>query len=29
MKLVDIKVEVAEHKVEKIGCAFAAVPLWY
>ena len=29
MKLVDIKVEVAEHKVEKIGCAFAAVPMWY
>ncbi len=29
MKLVNIMVEVAEHKVEKIGCAFAAVPLWY
>ncbi len=29
MQLVDIKVEAAEHKVEKIGCAFAAVPLWY
>lgn len=22
-------VKVVEHKVEKIGCAFAAVPLWY
>ncbi len=29
MKLVDIKVEAVEHQVEKIGCAFAAVPLWY
>jgi len=29
MNLVDIKVAVTEHKVEKIGCAFAAVPLWY
>lgn len=29
MKLVDIKVAVAEHKVEKIGCAYAAVPMWY
>jgi arginine decarboxylase len=24
-----IKVKVAEHKVEKIGCAFAGVLLWY
>ena len=29
MNLVDIKVAVTQHKVEKIGCAFAAVPLWY
>ncbi|HWI55351.1 MAG TPA: arginine decarboxylase, pyruvoyl-dependent [Desulfobacteria bacterium] len=29
MNLADIKVEVVEHKVKKIGCAFAAVPLWY
>ncbi|MDA8440751.1 MAG: arginine decarboxylase, pyruvoyl-dependent [Peptococcaceae bacterium] len=29
MKLVDIKVEAVEHKVGQIGCAFAAVPLWY
>lgn len=29
MKLVDIKVAATEHRVEKIGCAFAAVPLWY
>lgn len=29
MKLVEVKVEAVEHRVEKIGCAFAAVPLWY
>lgn len=29
IKLAEVKVAVAEHKVEKIGCAFAAVPLWY
>lgn len=29
MELVDIKIAATEHKVEKIGCAFAAVPLWY
>ncbi|CAA7599938.1 Arginine decarboxylase [Acididesulfobacillus acetoxydans] len=29
MNLVDMKVAVTQHKVEKIGCAFAAVPLWY
>lgn len=29
MNLVDIKIAATEHKVEKIGCAFAAVPLWY
>lgn len=27
--LKDIKIKAAEHRVEKIGCAFAAVPLWY
>ncbi len=27
--LKEIKVEAVEHKVEKLGCAFAAVPLWY
>jgi arginine decarboxylase len=29
MNLADIKIAVTEHRVEKIGCAFAAVPLWY
>ena len=29
MNLEEVKVAVTEHKVEKIGCAFAAVPLWY
>jgi arginine decarboxylase len=29
MRLVDIKSKAAEHKVEKNGCAFAAVALWY
>ncbi len=27
--LADIKVKAVEHKVEKIGCAFAGVLLWY
>lgn len=27
--LKEIKVCAVEHKVEKIGCAFAAAPLWY
>ncbi len=27
--LSEIKVKVAEHKVDKIGCAFAGVLLWY
>lgn len=27
--LKEIKVAAAEHTVEKIGCAFAAVPMWY
>lgn len=29
MELVGIKIAAAEHRVEKIGCALAAVPLWY
>ncbi|MFZ7101714.1 MAG: pyruvoyl-dependent arginine decarboxylase [Peptococcaceae bacterium] len=29
MKLVDLKISAVEHKVEKIGCALAAAPLWY
>lgn len=29
MELKDIKIASTEHKVEKIGCALAAVPLWY
>ncbi|MGR6836291.1 pyruvoyl-dependent arginine decarboxylase [Syntrophomonas erecta] len=29
LELVEIKVASVEHVVEKIGCAFAAVPLWY
>jgi arginine decarboxylase len=29
MKLKDIKISAVEHKVQKIGCAIAAVPLWY
>lgn len=29
MNLVNMKVEATEHRVEKMGCAFAAVPLWY
>jgi len=29
MELKEIKIASAEHKVEKIGCALAAVPLWY
>ncbi|KAB2951860.1 arginine decarboxylase, pyruvoyl-dependent [Heliorestis acidaminivorans] len=29
MELKEIKVNAVEHKVEKIGCAFAAAPLWY
>jgi len=27
--LIDVKIASVEHTVEKIGCAFAAVPLWY
>jgi len=29
MTLQEIKVSAVEHKVEKIGCALAAAPLWY
>lgn len=29
MPLKDIKIAAVEHHVENIGCAFAAVPLWY
>ncbi|MBE3587762.1 MAG: arginine decarboxylase, pyruvoyl-dependent [Thermoanaerobacteraceae bacterium] len=29
MKLVEMKIAGTEHRVEKIGCALAAVPLWY
>ncbi|HHW42249.1 MAG TPA: arginine decarboxylase, pyruvoyl-dependent [Desulfotomaculum sp.] len=29
MKLVEVKIAGTEHRVEKIGCALAAVPLWY
>jgi len=29
MELLDIKIASVEHKVEKIGCALAAVPMWY
>lgn len=29
LDLVDVKIAAVEHTVEKTGCAFAAVPLWY
>lgn len=29
LELAEVKLAVVEHTVEKIGCAFAAVPLWY
>ncbi len=29
IELVDIKIAAVEHRVEKIGCALAAVPMWY
>ncbi|MDR3270673.1 MAG: arginine decarboxylase, pyruvoyl-dependent [Peptococcaceae bacterium] len=29
MQLLDIKIASVEHVVEKIGCAYAAVPMWY
>lgn len=29
MELVDMKIAAVEHKVERIGCALAAVPMWY
>jgi len=29
MRLIEIKVAAIEHIVERIGCAYAAVPMWY
>lgn len=29
LELAEVKIAGVEHVVEKIGCAFAAVPLWY
>jgi len=29
MELVELKIAATEHRVEKIGCALAAVPMWY
>jgi arginine decarboxylase len=29
MELAGTKIAAVEHRVEKIGCALAAVPLWY
>ena len=29
MDLVDIKIAAADHRVQKIGCVLAAVPMWY
>lgn len=29
IKLQEVKIAAVEHEVKKIGCAFAAVPLWY
>ena len=29
LELDEVKIASTEHIVEKIGCAFAAVPLWY
>lgn len=29
MEMVDMKIASVEHRVKKIGCALAAVPLWY
>jgi len=29
LPLVDVAINATEHTVENIGCAFAAVPLWY
>lgn len=29
LELAEVKVAAAEHVVEKVGCVFAAVPLWY
>ncbi|MHB8157843.1 MAG: pyruvoyl-dependent arginine decarboxylase [Desulfocucumaceae bacterium] len=29
MELVDMKIAATDHKVQEIGCALAAVPMWY
>lgn len=29
LPLVDMKIKAVEHRVEHVGCALAAVPLWY
>jgi arginine decarboxylase len=29
MEVVEIKMSAVEHRVQKIGCVIAAVPLWY
>jgi arginine decarboxylase len=29
IEMVDLKIAAVEHRVEKIGCALAAVPMWY
>lgn len=29
LPLVDMKIKAVEHRVERVGCALAAVPLWY
>ncbi|MFZ5596664.1 MAG: pyruvoyl-dependent arginine decarboxylase [Bacillota bacterium] len=29
MELVDMKIAAADHRVQKIGCVLAAVPMWY
>lgn len=29
LPLVDMKIQAVDHRVERVGCALAAVPLWY
>lgn len=29
MELVEMKIAAVEHRVQKVGCALAAVPMWY
>lgn len=29
LPLVDMKIKAVDHRVERVGCALAAVPLWY